>query len=197
MVPAAASETEPMVGFGPEGWVEIGRVGRPHGVEGGLLVLLHSDDPANLLSASQIRLEGPSGAIAFKRIRAESVGHQRDGRAKAHVWVAGLRSRDRAEIWSGASVAILETELQPLPTGEFYWRDILGLEVRGPEGERLGRVEEIWPTGSNDILVVRGRGRQYLIPALRQVLARVDLEAGELWIQPFPGLLDDPEEEGR
>jgi 16S rRNA processing protein RimM len=52
-------------------------------------------------------------------------------------------------------------------------------------------AEEIWPTGSNDVLVIRDGTRTRLVPALRSVLVRVDATAGELWIDPPAGLLEE------
>lgn len=195
MVPMAASDTGPAAGLVPDGWIEIGRVGRPHGLAGGLEVQLYSDDPSNLLAASEVLLQGDLGTIPFRVERSETAGARRGGESRAHVWLAGLDSRERAEKWSRARVFLRDRDLQPLPEGEFYWRDVLGLRVRLPDGTSIGVVEEIWPTGSNDVLVVREGGAQRLIPALRSVLVRFDLEARELWIEPMPGLLDDPEGE--
>ncbi len=170
--------------------VELGRIARPHGLDGGLLVVLHGDDPANLIRATELTLVGTPGVITFGVRRSSVAGAQRDGRARVRVWLDGLTRREQAEAWSGAGVAVPETALAPLPEGEYYWRDLIGLRCRLPDGTVLGVVEEIWPTGANDVLVVREGDRTVLVPALDEVLVRVDAPRGELWIEPPAGLLD-------
>ncbi len=172
-------------------WVEVGRVLRPHGLDGALLVSLYGDDPANLLRADRVRLTGSAGEIEFRPGRARRAGAARGGSARVRLWIPGVERREQAEEWAGAVVAIPEAALEPLPEGEFYWRDLLGLSCRTLAGAELGVIEEIWPTGSNDVLVARAAGATHLIPALREVLVRVDRAAGVLWIDPPEGLLED------
>jgi 16S rRNA processing protein RimM len=58
------------------------------------------------------------------------------------------------------------------------------------EGKEIGRVAEIMETGSNDVYVVRGQGKEYLIPAIKDVILSVDLRSGAIIITPMEGLLD-------
>lgn len=175
--------------------VELGRVARPHGTDGALLVALHGDDPQNLLNARELFLDGAPGVVPMLLDRAEDAGPGRDGRARVRVWLAGLPDRERAELWKGARVCVPELALAELPDGEFYWRDILGAVCRLPDGARLGTLEEIWPTASHDVLVVRDGRRTVLLPATDGVIVRLDREARELWIDPPAGLLDSPDSE--
>ena len=172
------------------GLVELGRIRRPHGLDGGLVVALHGDDPANLVGASQVVLAGGPGDIPFGVRRVEVVGR------RARLWLDGVSDRAGAERWTGAAVCIPETALAPLPEGEFYWRDLIGARCRLPGGESLGTVREIWPTGSNDVLVIESAGETVLVPATEEVLVRLDRDAGELWIDPPAGLLDHEPESG-
>ena len=181
----------------PEGGakdVELGRVQRPHGLDGGLLVVLYGDDPANLLAAPEVLLRGAPGEIPFLRRAAEDAGPSREGHARVRLWLEGITDRACAERWSGARLLIAEHLLERLPEGEFYWRDLIGAACRLPDGTPLGTVEEIWPTAGHDVLVVRDGGRTRLLPATDQVLVRLDrLEGGrrELTVDPPPGALDD------
>ena len=58
------------------------------------------------------------------------------------------------------------------------------------EGREIGRVAEILETGSNDVYVVRGQGKEYLIPAIKDIISRIDLRSGTIIITPMEGLLD-------
>lgn len=73
---------------------------------------------------------------------------------------------------------------------EFYYRQIIGLMVITSEGKEIGMVAEIMETGSNDVYVVRGQGKEYLIPAIKDVILSVNLGSGAIIITPMEGLLD-------
>ena len=172
-------------------WVEIGWLLRPKGREGGLLVELHGEDLKNLLEATEVRLEGAPGEIPFRIREAQAASPSRAGHARALLRLSGLGSREQAEAWQGARISLPEASIQPLPEGEFYWREIIGLRARLADGSELGRVEEIWSTRASDVLVVCKGARRNLVPALRELLVRVDLEAGEIWLDPPPGMIED------
>lgn len=189
MATGGGSEAGTTLAATPRRWVQVGRVLRPAGRAGELLVELYGDDLSNLLDAPLLRLEGAPGEIPF-RLRAAQAAGSHAGAARARVRLAGLESPERASHWRGARVALPEDALRPLPDGEFYWRDIIGLRARLPDGREIGCVEEIWPTGASDVLVVRdGRG-EVLVPAVPELLVRVDLAAGEIWLDPPVGLIE-------
>jgi len=175
--------------------VELGRIARAHGLEGALLAVLHGEDTANLEAASEIILEGAGGSIPFQVLEVTASGRTTDGRARVRLRLAGLTDRQGAEAWKGARISIGEQQLLPLPEGEYYWRDLIGLVCQLPDGSELGRIEEIWRTGSSDILVVRGAGGMRLLPALEELLVRVDPDAGCITVDPPEGMLDPQPEE--
>lgn len=173
-----------------DSWVEVGQVARPHSLHGVLVVGLYGDDPENLIRCSRILLRGGPGSLEFEVVSASPAGSHRSGRARIRLKLAGIESREQAELWVGARVSIPQGSLRALPDGEYYWRDILGLRCLTLGGEEVGKIEEIWPTAGSDVLVVRSASRTLLVPALRQVLVRVELDRGEVWIDPPEGLLE-------
>ncbi len=187
---SSASGVRISAGDGGDASVDLGRVVRPHGFDGTLLIELYGDDPANLLAAEAVTLSGEPGTIPFRVRCAREAGFSQ-GHARVRMALNGLDSRERAEAWSGARLLIPEQTLRPLPEGEFYWRELLGLRCRLPDGRDLGVIEEIWPGAQNDVLVVRAGSRTRLVPALHQLLVRLDRAAGELWIDPPAGLLEE------
>ena len=80
----------------------------------------------------------------------------------------------------------------PLPDGEYYHHQLIGLKVISEQGEVLGKVTEILATGANDVYVVRAEiGAEILIPAVDEFVRAVDLERGELRVHLAPGLLPE------
>lgn len=89
----------------------------------------------------------------------------------------------------GRDIEIRHEQLHSLPEGEYYLFQIIGLEVRTTAGECLGNVTEIETSPAHDIYVVGGRGEEYLIPAINEVIRAIDIEAGQMVIEPIEGLL--------
>jgi len=188
----SANEIAAAPGVAGRGWVELGRVLRPFGLDGGLLVALHSDDPANLLDCSTVSLRGVPGTIPFRVESAEPVGPATGGRARVRLWLEGVDSRERALAWADATLLVPPDAIRPLPAGEFYWRDLIGLSARSADGTALGKVAEILSTKANDVLVLRTQGRpDLLLPVVDGLIVRLERELGELWLDPPAELLSE------
>ncbi len=104
---------------------------------------------------------------------------------------AGYDTPEAAAKLRGQVVQILAEEAAPLPQGQYYHHQIVGLEVFTTEGERLGAVEEILETGANDVyLVRRDDGREILLPAIQDVIQEIDLEHKRMVVRLMPGLVE-------
>lgn len=180
----SANQTAVPQGRADRDWVELGRVLRPHGLDGCLLVGLHSDDTSNLIAAESVRLAGDPGTIPFRVSSAEPAGAGPGGRARIRLRLVGLDTRDRAEPFVGAGVLIPAADLAALPDGEFYWRDLIGLRALAADGSSLGVLAEILPTAGADVLVLRRDGPDLLLPVTQDLIVRLDRERGELWLDP-------------
>jgi len=75
--------------------------------------------------------------------------------------------------------------MKKLPEGEYYWREIIGLKVVTEDDQVLGRIESVFPTGSNDVYVCRGGEREILLPAIGEVVRKVDT-AGRIMVVRLP-----------
>ena len=100
----------------------------------------------------------------------------------------GIDSRQEAEGLRGKLLTVPQKEVPPLPEGSYYHYQLLGLQVHTKEGEYLGRITEILPTGSNDVYVVSHNGSEVLIPALDPVITEVNLEKGIVTVDLPEGL---------
>lgn len=88
----------------------------------------------------------------------------------------GIDDRNTAEMLIGWEIFIEKSQLPPVKENEYYWSDLIGLEVKNTEGLILGVVDSLLETGSNDVLVVQGENRQHAIPFIQpQVVLEIDL----------------------
>jgi 16S rRNA processing protein RimM len=92
---------------------------------------------------------------------------------------AGCDDRNAAERLKGMLIAVPRSSMPPEDENEYYWTDLIGLEVVNLKGEKLGTVETLMETGANDVLCVRGEAGQILIPFIEQVVQEVD-KAGKI-----------------
>jgi 16S rRNA processing protein RimM len=105
--------------------------------------------------------------------------------------LAGVETRTQAEQLSGRQVLGDRRRFPPLPPGEYYWFQLLGLPVYDAgDGALLGRLQEILPTPGHDVYVVVQGQRELLLPAVAEVVVEINLEEGFLKVAPTPGLLE-------
>jgi len=163
--------------------IAVGCVVRPHGIDGTLKVVPVTDFPQHFERLEEVFLvKDRTARTLVKDVRFH----------KGHVLlkVDLCRNRSDAEAWIGAEVAISEKDLWPLEEGEYYHFQIEGLAVFTEAGECLGRVSGIIQTGSNDVYVVRDGSREYLIPAIKEVIKAIDLKKGMIIVHLLEGLVD-------
>jgi len=104
-----------------------------------------------------------------------------DGRKQGKGLAAllpGYKDREQAANLVGQQIFVEREQLPPTEKDEYYWSDLIGLEVHNTTGEVLGRVDRLMETGANDVLVIQG-DREHLVPFIQgQYVKRVDLEDG-------------------
>ena len=88
----------------------------------------------------------------------------------------GCNDRTAAEKYKGLLVAVPRSILPKHREDEYYWSDLIGMEVVNLAGERLGVADNLLETGANDVLCVQGEGGEILIPFIAQVIRQVDLD---------------------
>lgn len=166
--------------------IAVGRVVKPQGMKGEVRVLplLESLEEYARLDEIYIAHEGSEAA----RYRVEEI------RRKGSILIFRLsacNSLEAAQRLVGGSVEVPRSQLKELPAGHYYWFEIEGLEVVSEEGHCFGKVVEIFPTGSNDVYVVRSDTREILVPAIHQVITEIDLKGRRMVIRPMEGLFDE------
>lgn len=164
-------------------FILIGQVVRAQGIKG-LVRVKPFADPETFMDADILYLGKGDSDPAPRRVISSQL-HQ----GAVLLGLEGVKTMTEAERLIGNHVYADRESLPELPEGEYYWFEVLGLEVFTEEGLLLGKIKEILPTGSNDVYVVRKEGKEYLIPAIEDVVREIDLPDGKMVIHPIKGLL--------
>ena len=167
-------------------YITIGRVSGLHGIRGNLKIRYYNERRSDFLSYKEIYLEDRDG-----HMKPYEIQEARVLRKFISARLRGCEGIADAEKIVGASVLVKREDLPPVEEGEYYWFEIIGMDVVTDEGRVLGRVEAILPSGGNDAYLVRGSGREWLIPATGEVITRVDRGKGQMVIYPVEGLLEE------
>jgi len=165
--------------------IELGRIVNTHGIRGEVRVLPHNRDSAAVLGCETLVLTRSDGASEARRVVAS-----RRHKQFALLQFDGVSSRAAAEALVGCAVSVRRDQLPPAGPAAVYHVDLIGCSVRTTAGALLGAVQEMIVTGSNDVCVVRGAGREYLVPLIADVVAALDLDARTITVHPLPGLLE-------
>ena len=169
----------------PAGLLLMGKVLRPHGLGGLLRVQSYGEAQASFPRIERLFLRtGPSECHEY------TVASVTPHKTVFLLKLEGVDSLDLAEKYRGADVLIRKETLARKDDEEYFWHELLGLEVRLDSGEYLGTLSRIIPTGSNDIYVVKDGKRESLIPATYEVVKEIDLDAGKMTVSPLEGLLE-------
>ena len=167
-----------------EQYFEIGKITGTHGIRGTMRVFPTTEDPSRFERLKEIIVE-----IRGKR---ETFHIQKVAFHKQFVLltVKEITDINVAELYKNGRILIPDAMAIPLGEDEYYNRDLYGLKVVTEEGEELGEITEIFPTGSNDVYVVKkdGKCKELLLPAIKDCIKNVDLENGVMTVKLLEGL---------
>lgn len=166
----------------------LGKVGAVYGIKGWLKIHSFTDDPQAIFDYSPwvITLGGKKQTVTVTEWRKHS--------SSLIAKFADINDRTDAQLRTGAEIVVESDVLPELPDGEFYWRDLIGMDVVNTQGYSFGKVTDIMETGSNDVLVVKanpndGFGKkERLIPYIdEQVIHNVSLDSKQIDVDWDPG----------
>lgn len=150
-------------------WVVVGKFGRPHGIKGFVTVHSFTEPRDNILRYTDWHVFLNNQWQPIKLVHVEV-------HTKSIVaLIEGYPERELAARLTNAEIAVDKQQLAELEPGEYYWHQLVGMNVTNQKGDSFGKVIEVMPTGANDVLVVQGEKR-YLIPYLPgQFILDIDL----------------------
>jgi 16S rRNA processing protein RimM len=165
----------------PPEFLAVGRIVKPHGIHGGLKLVVLSD-LIRSLSASMVVFLGQEKIPAkIIEIRPHQNGFL--------MFLEDYGSRNMAEQLRGQNIYLRYDDVGELPEDTYFHWQIIDLEVYTHEGERLGTVVNVLETGANDVYVIREEaGDELLLPAIASVILEVDLDNSRMIVNLLPGL---------
>lgn len=164
----------------PADLAQVGHVSGAYGVLGAIRVTPYSDDADSLLKVKTWWLDKPSlRPVQVRTVRMHS--------GDVVATLADVKDRDAAEALKGAAVSIPRSEFPALPEDEYYWSDLIGMEVVNLQGETLGTVTDMMHNGAQSILRItsadpapEGKAQERLVPFVDQFVKTVDLAAKKI-----------------
>ncbi|MDO9529549.1 MAG: ribosome maturation factor RimM [Syntrophales bacterium] len=162
---------------------EIGKIVKPHGLGGRMKVILYLESNTILESLKEVYVGLEKQETNLKKIKNIKI-------SKKHflLELEGVENIVAASALVGCQVLVPSEKLEKLSGDEYYWRDIIGLEVVTEDGEIIGRVESILPTGSNDVYVCTSEEKEILLPAIADVVRKIDIKNGRMVVRLLKGL---------
>lgn len=160
--------------------VGVGKISGVFGIKGWLKIFSYTSPKENILHYSPWLLIKKGETKTVEVVS----GHLQGGGIVADI--KGVNDRNQAETLVGWEIFIRREQLPATSKGEYYWSDLIGLEVVTTEGVELGVVDYLLETGANDVLIVKGE-RERAVPFIQnQVIVKVDREAGRIVVDWDP-----------
>jgi 16S rRNA processing protein RimM len=177
--PGSPSTGEPV-------YLAVGTLRRSHGIRGDILLDVMTDFPERLKPGTHIFVGDKKQALKITRRRPHSDGML--------LGFEGITTVEQTAKYRAQTVYVTAEDRPPLPDGEYYHHQIIGMSVVDETGAALGLITEIIETGANDVYVVKNAdGREILLPALKQVLLDINLDTKTMRVHLLPGLVDSGE----
>ncbi|NLN75379.1 MAG: 16S rRNA processing protein RimM [Armatimonadetes bacterium] len=162
--------------------IVIGKIAGPLGIKGEVKVVVLTDFPERFTAGSELEIRLPEGKRQSVKVQSKRL--YKDGLA---LMLEGVDTRGEAEAIRGAVFVVNIDSVRGLPDGSFYVFDLIGLKVVTTDGRECGSISEIMQGGANDVYVT---STGLCIPALKEVVEKIDIDQGVVVIRPVPGLLD-------
>jgi 16S rRNA processing protein RimM len=162
-------------------YLAIGFIRRPHGVMGELILDLHTDFPERFKTGRQIYLGDRHQPATLSSVRPHANG--------LLVKIKGYETPESAGKFRNHWVYVKSNEVPPLPKGQFYKYELVGLTVIDDANHTLGKIAEVLETGANDVYVVRNTEKEILLPAIPDVILKINMEERIVTVHLIDGLI--------
>ena len=160
--------------------ISVGKISGVFGIKGWVKVFSFTDPRENILTYSPWLLKKGDQTKTVNVVEGQLQGKT------IVAQLADIEDRDQAASLMGWDIFITQDQLPKAAKGEYYWSDLIGLQVETIDGVQLGVVDSLLETGANDVIIVQGE-RERVIPFLQgRTIIKVDLEAGKIIVDWDP-----------
>ena len=163
--------------------LEVGQIVNTFGIKGELKVTPFTDDINRFDNLKKVYVKTRKEDKLYK---VEGVRYHKN---MVLLKLEGIENPEQAELLKNAYLEIDREDAIPLKEGQYFIVDLIGLDVYTDEGNLLGKVEDIYNTGANDIYVVKDElGKQILLPGIKDIIKEVILD-DRIIVHLIPGLI--------
>jgi len=167
-------------------YLAIGHLRRPHGVHGEMVMEVYTDFPERIKSGMKVFVGESHDAMVIDGARFHNEG--------LIIKFHGADSPEDAGHFRNLWVYVASADRLPLPKGQYYFHELIGLQVVDDKDELIGELTEIIETGANNVYVVtRADGSEVLLPAIPSVILDVEIGRRLMRVHLLDGLLDNPD----
>ena len=164
-------------------YLSIGQIINTHGLRGAVKVYPLTDDISRFKKLKEVYVEENDGIVKYK---VESVKFLS---STVSVKLKGVDSEEAANKLRGSYIKVDRKSAVKLPKDTYFICDLIDLEVYDEKGLLLGTVKDVLQTGSNDVYVIQSSGKDILIPALKDIVKKIDLENKKILVEMPEGLI--------
>ena len=164
--------------------LEIGQIVNTFGIKGEVKVAPFTDDIKRFDDLKKVYVKTKKDSKLYE------VENARYHKNMVLLKLEGINNPEDAEMLRNAFLEVEREDAVPLKEGTYFIADLIGLDVYTDEGKLLGKVDDIYNTGANDIYVVKDElGKQVLLPGIKDVIKEVNLESEKIIVHLIPGLI--------
>jgi len=163
----------------------VGKLVKAFGIKGEVVVLLMTENPARFQKLKQVyvgRTEAEAQKLRIEYARVDARG--------VRVKFGGKPDRTSVEELIGSLVYVDERQLATPAKGTYFVHDVIGLHVRDNEDRECGIVKDVLRMPAQDVYVIDRDGREWLLPAVKEFITRVDIKAGILHVRMIDGMME-------
>src|SRR5574341_129364 len=164
--------------------VPLGEIVTTHGLDGWLKLNPFNADTTALVAGGEVFLDRPGAATVYQLEAVKPVKKQ------FLIKFCGVNNIEDAARLIGSQLSVDEALLDALEPGQYYHYQVVGFEVFDLNGAPIGTLVSLMSTAGGELYVVRGADREYLIPAVKEIIEKVDFTERKLIVNPPDGLLE-------
>jgi 16S rRNA processing protein RimM len=170
--------------------ITIGQISKVHGIKGEMVVVSLTDDPKRFSELKKVFLSKDEKITQFEVEKVQTDLKTKKFKERVLLKLKEVESPEEAKRLVGSFLEIEKDDLIKLPEERYFIFDIIGLKVITTEDKEVGKVKEVISLPANDVYVVQGDQKEYDIPAIKEIVKKIDLERKIMIIEPKEGLLD-------